>query len=277
MDRQWKEKKAREDEGCERRHKAAVDEALERIRKVPYDQQPTLQERGELHWAEEEAWWIRYLEHRAAKYADDDGTYDLELAEQAKKMDVAPSVPLSEGNGGHGAEDITDADAQDHGHESGVADTSHEPPEEDDIQERLARDQEQGDQERGDQRQMEQEQEIQGQDQQGNLQEQQPVPPENHKKPPTPSDHLRSLLPTNFPRFREVHGMNDMGAYLANASYTVSLGGPPSADLKYGIIIVPVGEESTLFGTQPSGVMTPSFVQEVYDSRWTRHAAAMAD
>lgn len=44
--------------------------------------------------------------------------------------------------------------------------------------------------------------------------------------------------------------MNDMGAYLANASYTVSLGGPPSADLKYGIIIVPVGEESTLFGTQ---------------------------
>ncbi|ROW10031.1 hypothetical protein VPNG_06496 [Cytospora leucostoma] len=301
-DRQWKEKKDRENEEYERRNKAAVDEALERIRKVPYDQQPTLQEKDELPWADQEAWWIRYLEHRKEMYADEVGADDLEIAEQPT-MYVAPSAPLSQGNRGHGTEDITEDNAQDHGHEYGVADTSHEPPEEDDIpewakdpnfiklygpyqpgfefwiekQERLAKEQEQRDQERREQRQREQEQKIQGQDQQGQLQEQQFVPLEHHKIPPSPSDHLRSLLPTNFPRFREVHGMNDMGAYLANASYTVSLGGPPSADLKYGIIIVPVGEESTLFGTQPSDVMTPSFIQEVYDSRYTRHAAAMAD
>jgi hypothetical protein len=46
--------------------------------------------------------------------------------------------------------------------------------------------------------------------------------------------------------------MNEIAAYLANASYVAALGGPPLADLKYGIIIVPVGEENLLFGRQPS-------------------------
>lgn len=53
--------------------------------------------------------------------------------------------------------------------------------------------------------------------------------------------------------------MNEIAAYLANASYVAALGGPPLADLKYGIISVPAGEESLLFGKSPKFHHQPRF------------------
>lgn len=46
--------------------------------------------------------------------------------------------------------------------------------------------------------------------------------------------------------------MNEIAAYLANASYVAALGVPPLADMKYGIIVIPVGEERLLFGLPPA-------------------------
>lgn len=60
--------------------------------------------------------------------------------------------------------------------------------------------------------------------------------------------------------------MNEIAAYLANASYVASLGGPPLADLKYGIIIVPAGEELLLFGRAPDFVMDQAFLDAVEDA-----------
>lgn len=72
-----------------------------------------------------------------------------------------------------------------------------------------------------------------------------------------PTD-VASLFPPEFPRFQSVQNVNDIGAYLANASYIVSVGGPPVSDLKYGIILVPLGEERLLFGKQPDNAGTQS-------------------
>jgi hypothetical protein len=60
--------------------------------------------------------------------------------------------------------------------------------------------------------------------------------------------------------------MNEIAAYLANASYVAALGGPPLADLKYGIIIVPAGEESLLFGPGSNFVMDQDFLDAVSDA-----------
>ncbi|KAJ2981002.1 hypothetical protein NUW58_g6797 [Xylaria curta] len=60
--------------------------------------------------------------------------------------------------------------------------------------------------------------------------------------------------------------MNEISAYLANASYVISLGGPPLADLKYGIIVLPVGEESLLFGPKPNHVMSREFLDAIDDA-----------
>jgi hypothetical protein len=60
--------------------------------------------------------------------------------------------------------------------------------------------------------------------------------------------------------------MNEIAAYLANASYVVSLGGPPLADLKYGVIIVPAGEEPLLFGPTPDVAITQDFVDAIDDA-----------
>lgn len=65
------------------------------------------------------------------------------------------------------------------------------------------------------------------------------------------STDLSAMFPPDFPRFHSIQSLNDFGAYLANASYMVSVGGPPLADIKYGIILVPAGEERLLFGQQP--------------------------
>jgi hypothetical protein len=61
--------------------------------------------------------------------------------------------------------------------------------------------------------------------------------------------------------------MNEIAAYLANASYVTALGGPPLADLKYGVIIVPAGEESLLFGPKSTFVVDQAFVDAVDDAK----------
>ncbi|ROV90543.1 hypothetical protein VSDG_07428 [Cytospora chrysosperma] len=80
-------------------------------------------------------------------------------------------------------------------------------------------------------------------------------------KPALPQVHptdVASLFPPEFPRFQSVQNVNDIGAYLANASYIVSVGGPPVSDLRYGVILVPLGEERLLFGKQPDNTATQS-------------------
>lgn len=76
--------------------------------------------------------------------------------------------------------------------------------------------------------------------------------------PKTQYTDVASLFPPEFPRFQSVQNVNDIGAYLANASYIVSVGGPPVSDLKYGIVLVPVGEEKLLFGKQPDNGVSQS-------------------
>ncbi|KAH7175895.1 hypothetical protein EDB81DRAFT_874717 [Dactylonectria macrodidyma] len=44
-------------------------------------------------------------------------------------------------------------------------------------------------------------------------------------------------------------------------------GGPPLADLKYGIIAVPAGEEAVIFGRQPDQVVSQAFLDAVADAR----------
>lgn len=60
--------------------------------------------------------------------------------------------------------------------------------------------------------------------------------------------------------------MNEIAAYLANASYVVALGGPPLADLKYGIIVVPAGEESLLFSRSPDFALDQNFIDSIDDA-----------
>jgi len=60
-------------------------------------------------------------------------------------------------------------------------------------------------------------------------------------------DPAALAIPTNFPPHHTVDGAIELSTYLASSSYIVSLGGPPLADLKYGTIIVPSGEEELLF------------------------------
>jgi hypothetical protein len=52
---------------------------------------------------------------------------------------------------------------------------------------------------------------------------------------------------------------------MASSSYVVSLGGPPLPDLKYGIIVVPVGEEDLLFaGYGDHAGMSAELKEEIY-------------
>jgi hypothetical protein len=73
-------------------------------------------------------------------------------------------------------------------------------------------------------------------------------------------------LPANFPTYRVTSSLNEAAAYLANASYFISVGGPPAADLKYGIIAVPVGDEAVLFGPRPDHVVNQAFLDAVTDA-----------
>jgi hypothetical protein len=72
-------------------------------------------------------------------------------------------------------------------------------------------------------------------------------------------------LPPNFPVYHSTHNINEIAAYLTNASYVISLGGPPLADLKYGIIVVPVGE-SLLFDPKMNQVWSREFIDTIDDA-----------
>ncbi|KAL2262225.1 hypothetical protein VTK26DRAFT_2106 [Humicola hyalothermophila] len=56
-----------------------------------------------------------------------------------------------------------------------------------------------------------------------------------------------TAVPPNLPPHRAVNGAVELAGYLASSDYIISLGGPPLPDLRYGVIIVPIGEESLLF------------------------------
>jgi hypothetical protein len=71
-----------------------------------------------------------------------------------------------------------------------------------------------------------------------------------------------STVPAGFPPHRTVQGMVELGAYLASSSYVMSLGGSPLPDLKYGIIIVPVGEEDLLFAGYGDHASIPAELKE---------------
>jgi hypothetical protein len=72
-------------------------------------------------------------------------------------------------------------------------------------------------------------------------------------------------VPAFFPPHNTVGSPIDLGAYLASSSYIVSLGGPPLPDLKYGIIIVPVGEEALLFaGHGDEAALSPDLLEEIH-------------
>ena len=280
LKREWEQQNAER----ERIRMAAIDEALERIRKIPDHQAPTLKQLGDLPWAEEEAWYIRSMEPRGEMDTDAAIQPDSDVPEPSA-ADAPTPQPPSQDDSHDGMQGIDEGGRPDLHHESTAAAAPHETGGEDGP--RCTRDSDWlemlGSWESGrepwliKQQRLAREREQMGQSQDERGQAQQDTRLEGHVLPSTSSDLPRFLLPANFPRYHNIHGMNDMGAYLANASYAVSLGGPPSADLKYGIIVVPVGEEATLFGQQPSDVMTPSFVQQVYDARYTRQVAARDD
>lgn len=99
--------------------------------------------------------------------------------------------------------------------------------------------------------------------------------PRQREKPPPTKPEPR--FPATFPRYRKVPDLNQVGAYLANASYVVALGGPPLADLRYGIIVVPVGEESLLFGPRAAvDVGAQDFRDAVDDANDTYEAELRA-
>lgn len=83
-------------------------------------------------------------------------------------------------------------------------------------------------------------------------------------------DALASVFPEGFPRYRQVSNFHEIGIYLANAKYVVSLGGSALKDLKYGIIVVPAGEEKLLLTKQPEDAMTMSFLDDV---KWVDYKA----
>jgi hypothetical protein len=74
-----------------------------------------------------------------------------------------------------------------------------------------------------------------------------------------------SNVPSKFPPHRLINGIIELSGYLASSSYIVSLGGPPLPDLKYGVIVVPAGDEELLFvGYGDDAVMPVDLRERVY-------------
>ncbi|KAK3682317.1 hypothetical protein B0T22DRAFT_521521 [Podospora appendiculata] len=70
----------------------------------------------------------------------------------------------------------------------------------------------------------------------------------------------------SFPAYRFAESLNELGAYIANASYIISIGGSPLEDMNYGIIIVPAGEEALLFNQPSSSATNRDFLDAVHDA-----------
>jgi len=99
-----------------------------------------------------------------------------------------------------------------------------------------------------------------------------PYPPTARPTIPRQQPHtgstsrLEPRFPPSFPAYHCTQNMNEIAAYLANASYVVALGGPPLADLKYGIIVVPAGDESLLFSRSPDFVLNQDLIDSIDDA-----------
>ncbi|KAK4203927.1 hypothetical protein QBC40DRAFT_273618 [Triangularia verruculosa] len=70
---------------------------------------------------------------------------------------------------------------------------------------------------------------------------------------------------SDLPPHEVVDNFSELGMYMSQASYVISLGGAALPDLKYGIIIVPAGDESLLFkGYGDHADMPVDFRAEIY-------------
>jgi len=58
---------------------------------------------------------------------------------------------------------------------------------------------------------------------------------------------LSTVFPPGFPPYHTTTDAHETATYLSQARYVVSLGGPPLADMNYGVVVVPFGEERMLF------------------------------
>jgi hypothetical protein len=65
----------------------------------------------------------------------------------------------------------------------------------------------------------------------------------------------------NLATYQCTVNINQLGTYVVITSFVVTLGGRPLSDIKYGVIIVPVGEESVVIGRQP----TDAFIRTYQD------------
>ncbi len=87
---------------------------------------------------------------------------------------------------------------------------------------------------------------------------------------PGEDQHLASVFPHGFPRYTRVSNFHEIGVYLANAQYVISLGGHALKDMKYGIIVVPSGEEKLLLASQAEEIITSDFLDDV---KWASNKA----
>ncbi|KAK3332280.1 hypothetical protein B0T19DRAFT_398060 [Cercophora scortea] len=94
-----------------------------------------------------------------------------------------------------------------------------------------------------------------------------------HEARPCPAYSARTIpkrnlhqFPDSFPAYRFAESLNEIGAYIANASYVVSIGGSPLKDMNYGIIIVPAGDEALLFNQPSPAAANRDFLDAVHDA-----------
>ncbi|EOO03696.1 hypothetical protein UCRPA7_758 [Phaeoacremonium minimum UCRPA7] len=95
-------------------------------------------------------------------------------------------------------------------------------------------------------------------------------PPDFGQAPEDQEDVPASTFPQGFPRYRSVSDFREIAIFLANAQYVVSLGGLALKDMKYGIVVVPSGEEKLLLTKQPEDVMTSEFLEDI---KWADYKA----
>ncbi|KAH8894721.1 hypothetical protein GQ53DRAFT_744767 [Thozetella sp. PMI_491] len=76
-------------------------------------------------------------------------------------------------------------------------------------------------------------------------------PSTNAARPPRIEPYT-GLNHAQFPLHHAVDSITELSNYLAASDYIISLGGPRQPDTRYGIIIVPAGEEQLLFSARPN-------------------------
>jgi len=59
-------------------------------------------------------------------------------------------------------------------------------------------------------------------------------------------EHCLNVLTSHLPQFRHVRTYGELGSYLDQSQYAICMGSEPLDDLRYGIVIVPIGEEEML-------------------------------